>query len=366
MSDSAQPLPRGIRLRGNKFFVDVTVKGAGRRTATCDSLKEAKDKQREIRRELEDISSGAEVDPKHTIRTRGPATWTLDKAIDYTVDLPAPDGWKGSKALDTSMKNAKAAMDFFGADKRIADIIRTDIDRFVSHLMDQGNSNGTVNRKLAALSKILSVIEDRSDGDYKKVRFPKRLKENKNRERQLSREEEAEVLAWFSKIGEVDAKDVTVVLADTGLRVSELFAVQEPDADIQQGFLFIYGRNASGTKNGEYRSVPMTQRVQDIFKRRRYSHPGEPFPYNKNWFIRKWNKVKDLMGLNDDTQFVPHTLRHTCASRLVQKGVSLKVVQEWMGHKSIQMTMRYAHLYPKDLMAARDALEPTEQERIDQ
>ena len=40
---------------------------------------------------------------------------------------------------------------------------------------------------------------------------------------------------------------------------------------------------------------------------------------------------------------------HTCVSRLVQRGVGLKVVQQWMGHKSIQITLRYAHLAPSNL-----------------
>jgi integrase len=44
--------------------------------------------------------------------------------------------------------------------------------------------------------------------------------------------------------------------------------------------------------------------------------------------------------------YSPHTLRHTCASRMVQNGIPLAVIKEWLGHKSINMTMRYAHLLP--------------------
>ena len=48
---------------------------------------------------------------------------------------------------------------------------------------------------------------------------------------------------------------------------------------------------------------------------------------------------------------------HTCASRLVQRRINLKVVQTWMGHKSIQITLRYAHLAPSNLMDAVKVLE---------
>ena len=62
------------------------------------------------------------------------------------------------------------------------------------------------------------------------------------------------------------------------------------------------------------------------------------------------------MGLMGDRHFVPYVCRHTCASRMVQRGVALPVVMEWMGHKAMQMTMRYAHLAPANLQAAVIAL----------
>ena len=63
------------------------------------------------------------------------------------------------------------------------------------------------------------------------------------------------------------------------------------------------------------------------------------------------------MQLDRDTQFIPHALRHTCASRLVQRGVSLLVVKEWMGHKSIVTTQRYSHLAAQNLFDAARVLE---------
>src|SRR5439155_24310829 len=57
----------------------------------------------------------------------------------------------------------------------------------------------------------------------------------------------------------------------------------------------------------------------------------------------------------DDVNF--HTLRHTFASWAVMRGVSLKELQELLGHSSLAMTMRYAHLAPEHLRAAVSRLE---------
>ena len=62
-----------------------------------------------------------------------------------------------------------------------------------------------------------------------------------------------------------------------------------------------------------------------------------------------WNEAKLEVGLGADADVVPHVLRHTCASRLVRGGVDMRRVQVWLGHQTLQMTMRYAHLVTHDL-----------------
>lgn len=66
------------------------------------------------------------------------------------------------------------------------------------------------------------------------------------------------------------------------------------------------------------------------------------------------------MNKTKDPNFVPHILRHTCCTRLMQKGAPVKKVQLFMGHKSINTTMRYTHLFPQDIFDLPSLLEKSE------
>lgn len=83
-----------------------------------------------------------------------------------------------------------------------------------------------------------------------------------------------------------------------------------------------------------------------------------------NWYItvsryaaemrHRLHRVLEHLELDDITF---HTYRHTTASRLVQRGVDLRRVQVWMGHKAIATTIRYAKLAPNDLADLANVLE---------
>lgn len=64
---------------------------------------------------------------------------------------------------------------------------------------------------------------------------------------------------------------------------------------------------------------------------------------------KSWGAVAKAAGLKG---FHFHDLRHSFASRLVQKGVDLNVVRELLGHKDLMTTQMYAHLDPENLVAA--------------
>ena len=322
----------GIRQRGNSFIVDVTVGGV-RRTCTASTREKAAQVHAGLRAELL-RSVGADVVHK--------TTWTLKQAVEKATQV----SWAGRANETNALQNAQFALDYFGPALPLTELTADRLDDYTQHLADQGNSNGTINRKLAAVSRCLSLAVERGKLDRKPSIT--RRQEGVGRVRFLSEEEENASLDLLMRWGKIDHADVFTLLIDTGMRGGELFRLEGRDCDLTQGLLSIWQ-----SKNGHPRSVPMTFKVREIIDRRRLLYQRGPlFPYNKNWFGRIFDKMKHTLGLSEDSQFIPYALRHTCASRLVQRGISLLIVKEWLGHKTVQVTLRYAHLCPANLLAA--------------
>lgn len=340
------PLPRGIRLRGEKYFVDVTHNGQ-RKTATCDTLEQAVARQVELKQALE---RGKEVST-----TRANArVWTLREALEKTLGLFPKEGWKGTAYAETAALNVEDVIKFMGEAIALSDISRDLIEAYTHSCEARGNSNATINRKLSGLRKVMTVAVNYG-GLSALPKFPGHRKEPINRIRFFTEDEEATMLRLFSQLGLKDHVDAVTVLIDTGMRCSELWNVRPQDVNLKDKVLTVFGTEGQGTKNGTVRSVFMTGRVVEVFKRR--SNMPVPFPYDNVWLRHPWDRVRSMMGMADDPHFVPHVLRHTCASRLVQRGIDLLVVKEWMGHKTIQTSLRYAHLRPENLRAAAAVLE---------
>lgn len=343
-------LPRGIRQRGDKYFVDVTVNGT-RKTATCATLAEANAKKAELQEALavgRDVSGSRRANAKN---------WTLTDALDKTLSLPPKAGWKGASSEKQNTLNIEDAMKYFGPDFSCAEVTLEGVEQWLEDCDRRGNSNATLNRKRSSLSKILSVAVEYG-GLEVMPKLPKLRRERVSRMRIITDAEEQLLLKRMELIGKQRVADFVAVLIDTGMRRSELLNVRPQDIDFKTGVIMVYGKDDVGTKNGGIRSVPMTKRVKRILGELT-QYPGLKVfgDVDEQQLRHAWDMVRGQMGLADDKDFVLHTCRHTCASRLVKAGVSLLVVQKWLGHTRIETTMRYAHLYPDDLVQAVKALE---------
>ncbi len=213
------------------------------------------------------------------------------------------------------------------------------LDGLVVSLRGKGNSNATINRKLAALRKLLRKAH--AMGDVHGLPEFRRQKERAGRIRFLDRAEEDALFARIRARSE-PLHDLSVFLVDTGARLSEAFRVRWPD--LSDGNVTFWM-----TKSGYSRTVPLTGRAAKAAERRRGGTKG-PFAGMTGPLYRAvWNEARAGMGLADDGDFVPHVLRHTCATRLVRGGIDIRRVQMWLGHRTLAMTMRYAHLATADL-----------------
>lgn len=262
--------------------------------------------------------------------------------------------WKGSKGEKSAKLNAKSVLEYFKPNNPYRQLTIEGIDAFISHLEGIGNGDGTINRKLAALSKMLRFAHAR--GWIEKMPMIERKTEPMNRLRWLSDAEEADLLSRFEAMGAIDLANLCLFLVDTGARVGEALKLEWRDIDTANKIVRFWD-----TKNGQARSIPLTTRVLDMIQEVDVLGLGGKGPFSEvkqTTFNHKWVVVRNAMGLGKDDQFVPHALRHTCASRLVQRGVPILTVKEWLGHKSLTITLRYAHLAPKQLFDAVKVLEP--------
>jgi integrase len=110
------------------------------------------------------------------------------------------------------------------------------------------------------------------------------------------------------------------------------------------------------TKTGRRREVPLSGNADAVLARRWAPNANGYVFGSRNWysFRSAWEAALDASGIEG---FRFHDLRHTFASWLVQRGRTLKEVQEALGHQTITMTMRYSHLAPDHLRAAVAALD---------
>ena len=150
-----------------------------------------------------------------------------------------------------------------------------------------------------------------------------------------------------------------VLLAlNTGLRRGELLQLRWRDLDLQRRLLTVRGE---GAKTRQTRHVPLNSEATRVLKAWRptaiepdcYVFGGSAESTPLGTVKKAWQGV--LMSASV-TSFRFHDLRHTFASKLVMAGVDLNTVRELLGHKSIAMTLRYAHLAPEHKAAAVESL----------
>jgi integrase len=237
-------------------------------------------------------------------------------------------------------------------DKLAVEITAKDVEDYKAKLAE-GLAPGTVNRDLALLKATFNRALKAGKVSQNPVKAVKLFKENNARTRCLSDQEEARL---YDALPDYLKPFLTVAL-NTGMRWGEMARLGWDDVDFYTGTLHV-----RQSKSGEGRRIPMNRVVRetlhavrrDQVQRAREQRDGEreilseyvfcaPQGGSLRNFGRGWYPALRKANIPD---FRWHDTRHTAASRLVMAGVDLYTVQEILGHKTIAMTQRYAHLSP--------------------
>lgn len=259
--------------------------------------------------------------------------------------------WENTANERAQITHIRKITDHLGKDFLAKNLTTAIMDDFVKAMERNSLAPSTINGRLACLSKAFTFGIDRGYVDSR----PKfeRKKVSNQRMRFFTEEEEYHIVSALEEGGREGFARFFEWSIDTGMRPVESrnFTQNAVREDPELGFLIDLRR----TKNAYPRTIPLTQKAYNAF----LYHCDEPLPfarYTENQIRANWKFVRECV-CDTDSEFVFYLSRHTCASRLVQRNVPLQVVKEWMGHRTFEMTLRYAKLSPKNMLDARVALE---------
>ena len=255
----------------------------------------------------------------------------------------------------------KIILEAFG-DRMASEIKPSEIDGWISA---HEWAPATKNRYKSVFSKTFKVALADGKVSSNPARLVQQRPENNARLRFLSESEEKVVRAVITKRCPKHMEEFDIAL-NSGMRKGEQYSLEWPEVHLKRKRIKL-----NETKNGSSREIPMNMTCLNAFERLCARRPhdgrvcqskyGEDLNNSRTWFELVMEEAAEKMPSLKG--FTWHCLRHTFISRLVMKGVDLRTVQELAGHKTISMTVRYAHLAPEHNQAAIEKLDPVVKQR---
>jgi integrase/recombinase XerC len=279
----------------------------------------------------------------------------------YRQDLEAFASFaENSMGLDKSNQQAE---DVFKIDKIDAVLIRNYLA-----LLHKNNKKSTIARKLSTIRsffKYLVKIERIKNNPAEWIHAPK---QEKTIPVYLTVDDIFRLLDSIKTDSVKSLRDRAIfeTLYSTGIRVSELAGLNFLDIDFSQRLIRVLG------KGNKERIVPIGNKAayaiqayqSKLGRQSGFSHNdnGPVFLNLKNGRLTTRSIARILEKLVNDcgllTHVSPHALRHTFATHMLDAGADLRVVQEFLGHKSLSTTQRYTHVSIGRLMETYDKAHP--------
>ena len=260
--------------------------------------------------------------------------WTLANALDHTLEYIWHDA-KSFHQFDSLVGLVKADLGHLTLDE----VTHARLKLWVKTLKERGLKAATINRRLSVIRRAL--VEASREGKLGSIpSIPKQVENNK-KFLWLSEDDECNLLAACTVVETAGEgallRRCIEFLIDTGARVGEMMKMRPYDIS-KLGVLFRDTKSSSGTYKS--RTVPLTYRAEKAAQVIANLNEDD-LMFTRDQLFRKFDRAKNAANLRHINR---HTLRHTCASRLVQRGADIYRVKEWLGHSNVTTTERYAHL----------------------
>jgi integrase/recombinase XerC len=246
------------------------------------------------------------------------------------------------------------------------------VRRFLAFLNEQGYSKSTTARKLATLRSFYKYLVRRNYIDSNPVASVKTPKQEKKLPRCLDYAEVQKLLSTPPSTTWLGARDCAIleVLYSTGMRVSEVAALNMEDVDFLGEIIHIKG------KGKKERIAPIgsnaLQAIQNYieYRNKRMQHDSNfdakvlfANKHGKRLSVRSIRRKMDkyLAEAGLDPAISPHTLRHSFATHMLNNGADLRSVQELLGHQSLSTTQIYTHLSTSKIKEIYDSSHPRDE-----
>ncbi|KPJ67183.1 MAG: integrase [Coxiella sp. DG_40] len=271
---------------------------------------------------------------------------TLSESIERYLKYILPKKPKSKKDQSIQLKWwAKAIGELTLADITPA-VIAEQRDKLSNEITPSGRlrTPATVNRYLAVLSHLFTIaVKEWGWVEENPLRKVSKMKEPRGRVRFLSDVERGKLLAAAKESTNPYLYLVIVLCLSTGARRMEILGLSWQNVDLNRSVITLHE-----TKNNERRVLPITGHALELFKQHakvRRIDTDLVFPSHnpkKPMDIRTpWETALKKAEIED---FRFHDLRHSAASYFAMDGASLAEIAEVLGHKTLQMVKRYAHL----------------------
>lgn len=377
-----------VRKKGNKWYCRFQLDGIRyeRRCALAENEKEAKKIEAIIKTEI--LRGNYDYGKSHN-------TFRLKDGIELFI--------KYSKVNKLSYESdkyyIKKVIDFFGENIPLEQITPSKIEDFKEYLksytiknkikinnpdygkngsrkkyiyketeIQKNRANSTINRHTEMLSKMFNLCIENNLTNTNPCRSVKQLREENFKIRFLTPEEEKRMFeaieyhyTMSSKVnGEyefypyIHLKNIIICALQTGMRRGEIFNLKWGQIDLKTGYIEVLK-----TKSGKARKIPISPRLRLTLEEMLIDKQSEYVfvnPETSKPYVDIKKAFSSLLEKAEIKNFRFHDLRHTVATRMVEGGADLLVVQEILGHSNIQTTMRYSHPVPERKKNAIDIL----------